>query len=62
MIAVLAAEKARPWRRCAPTFVAARLQSKRQAAYRNTPGQYSDVWDALRVRFGVTALDIAKSE
>ena len=35
---------------------------KRQAAYRNAPGQYTDVRAALRARFGETALDIAKPE
>jgi nucleoside-diphosphate-sugar epimerase len=29
----------------------------RQAAYRNTPGQYADPWGALRARFGEPGLD-----
>ncbi len=48
-----------PMRLAAPL---ARQFLKRQAAYRNTPGQYADVWGALRTRFGETALDIAKPE
>jgi hypothetical protein len=35
---------------------------KRQAAYRKAPGQYADVWTALRAEFGDPALDIARSE
>jgi hypothetical protein len=48
-----------PMRLAAPL---ARQFLKRQAVYRNTPGQYADVWGALRARFGETALDIAKPE
>jgi len=40
----------------------ARQFTKRQAAYRNAPGQYADVRAALRARFGETGLDIAKPE
>jgi hypothetical protein len=45
-----------PMRLAAPL---ARQFTKRQAAYRNAPGQYSDVRAALRARFGETAIDIA---
>ncbi len=34
---------------------------KGQAAYRNSPGQYADVWAALGARFGNTAVDIARA-
>jgi hypothetical protein len=30
----------------------ARLVLKHQAVYRNAPGQYTDVWGAIRARFG----------
>jgi hypothetical protein len=47
------------WKRYPMRLVAplARQFSKRQAAYREAPGQYADVWPALRARFGETALD-----
>jgi nucleoside-diphosphate-sugar epimerase len=48
-----------PMRLAAPL---ARQFTKRQAAYRNAPGQYADVRAALRARFGETALDIAEPE
>ncbi|OBA79092.1 oxidoreductase [Mycobacterium sp. 1164966.3] len=48
--------KRHPLRLVAPL---ARQFIKRQAAYRNAPGQYADVRTALRVRFGETTLDIA---
>ncbi|MBW0019026.1 MAG: NAD(P)-dependent oxidoreductase [Mycobacterium sp.] len=32
---------------------------KRHGAYRNMPGEYADVWTALRARFGETAVDTA---
>jgi nucleoside-diphosphate-sugar epimerase len=49
------------WKRYPMRFAAplARQFTKRQAAYRNVPGQYADVRAALRARFGETALDIA---
>jgi nucleoside-diphosphate-sugar epimerase len=62
MLAELRAQagwKRHPMRLAAPL---ARQFSKRQAAYRKAPGQYADVWGALRARFGETALDIAKTE
>jgi nucleoside-diphosphate-sugar epimerase len=37
----------------------ARLVMKRHAAYRKSPGQYADVWPALRARFGEPTLDDA---
>jgi nucleoside-diphosphate-sugar epimerase len=42
------------WRRY-PTMVVApavRALVKRRSPYRNTPGQYADVWGAIRARFG----------
>ncbi|HTQ18379.1 NAD(P)-dependent oxidoreductase [Mycobacterium sp.] len=52
------------WKRYPMRLVApvARQFMNRQAAYRKAPGQYADVWGALRDRFGETAVDIAKSE
>jgi nucleoside-diphosphate-sugar epimerase len=35
----------------------ARQVMKRRAAYRGSPGQYTDVWPTLRARFGETAPD-----
>jgi nucleoside-diphosphate-sugar epimerase len=51
------------WKRYPMRVVAplARQFAKRHAAYRRTPGQYADVWTALRARFGETAWDLAKS-
>jgi nucleoside-diphosphate-sugar epimerase len=51
------------WKRYPMRLVApmARQLVKRQAAYRKAPGQYADVWTALRAEFGDPALDIAKS-
>ncbi|WP_205877179.1 NAD-dependent epimerase/dehydratase family protein [Mycobacterium camsae] len=39
----------------------ARQFIKRQAAYRNSPGQYADVWAALGRRFGNTAVDTTRA-
>jgi nucleoside-diphosphate-sugar epimerase len=52
------------WKRYPMRLVApvARQFMRRQAAYRKVPGQYADVWEALRAGFGDPALDIAKSE
>jgi nucleoside-diphosphate-sugar epimerase len=52
------------WKRYPMRLVApvARQFVKRQAAYRKVPGQYADVWEALRAGFGDPAMDIAKSE
>jgi nucleoside-diphosphate-sugar epimerase len=48
-----------PMRLAAPL---ARQFTKRQAAYRNAPGQYADARGAIRARFGEPALDVAKPE
>jgi nucleoside-diphosphate-sugar epimerase len=37
----------------------AKIYTKRQAAYRNSPGQYADPWAAMRARMGETRLDSA---
>jgi nucleoside-diphosphate-sugar epimerase len=37
----------------------ASLYTKRQAAYRNSPGKYADPWGAMRARLGETGLDNA---
>jgi hypothetical protein len=50
--------KRHPMRVVAPL---ARQFAKRHAAYRGAPGQYADVWTALRARFGETAWDFAES-
>jgi nucleoside-diphosphate-sugar epimerase len=52
------------WKRYPMRLVApmARQFVKRQAAYRKVPGQYADVWTALRAEFGDPALDTATSE
>jgi nucleoside-diphosphate-sugar epimerase len=52
------------WKRYPMRLVApmARQFVKRQAAYRKVPGQYADVWTALRAEFGDPALDTAASE
>jgi nucleoside-diphosphate-sugar epimerase len=36
-----------------------KIYTKRQAAYRNSPGQYADPWGAMRARLGETKLDTA---
>jgi nucleoside-diphosphate-sugar epimerase len=36
-----------------------RVYTKRQAAYRNSPGEYADPWGAMRARLGETKLDSA---
>lgn len=38
---------------------AVRLYTKRQAAYRNSPGKYADPWGAMRARLGEPGLDTA---
>ena len=38
-----------------------RAYTKRQAAYRNSPGEYADPWGAMRARLGDTRLDTAPS-
>jgi nucleoside-diphosphate-sugar epimerase len=52
------------WKRYPMRIVAplARQFAKRHAAYSKVPGQYADVWGALRARFGETAPDTAKTE
>lgn len=52
------------WKRYPARLVAplARQLTKRQAAYRKAPGQYADIWGALRSRFGETAMDTTKPE
>jgi nucleoside-diphosphate-sugar epimerase len=49
------------WKRYPMRLVApvARQFVRRQAAYRKVPGQYADVWTALRAEFGDPALDTA---
>jgi nucleoside-diphosphate-sugar epimerase len=37
----------------------AKIYTKRQAAYRNSPGTYADPWAAMRARLGETRLDTA---
>jgi hypothetical protein len=37
----------------------AKVYTKRQAAYRNSPGPYADPWGAMRARLGETGLDAA---
>lgn len=40
----------------------ARQFVKRQAAYHRWPGQYADVWGALRARYGDTVVEVAGAE
>jgi nucleoside-diphosphate-sugar epimerase len=47
-----------PMRLSAPL---ARTMMKRQAAYRNWPGEYADPWAALRMRYGEPGLDTGRS-
>jgi nucleoside-diphosphate-sugar epimerase len=51
------------WKRYPMRLIApvGRQISKRQAAYRKSPGQYADVWVALTARFGQTAPDTTTS-
>lgn len=58
-ISARAGWKRQPRRLIAPLV---RQMMKRHAAYRNSPGQYADVWPALHARLGDTAMDIATAE
>lgn len=48
------------WKRTPRRLVAPLAQQlvKHHGAYRNSPGRYAGVWDALRARFGETAVEV----
>ncbi|QLL09155.1 NAD-dependent epimerase/dehydratase family protein [Mycobacterium vicinigordonae] len=52
------------WKRYPRRLIAplVRQMMKRHAAYRDSTGQYADVWPALNARLGATAMDITRAE
>jgi len=40
---------------------AAKVYTKRQSAYRNSPGKYADPWGAMRARLGEPGLETPKA-